>query len=98
MGEAAARLTSACCSTMAPLPHAPGYWWQKVQPYDTEGHMTKRIVLTLPALLTGPFAVTAISLTIYDFSVVGGLFTMAVLSFAAVRAVWSRDSDKRASS
>lgn len=55
--------------------------------------MTKRILLTIPALLAGPLVVTAISLTIYDFSVLGGVFTMAVISFAAVRAVWSREAD-----
>jgi hypothetical protein len=51
--------------------------------------MIKKAVLTIPAVLSGPALILAISLTIYDFTVTGGSLTALVISFAAVRSVWS---------
>ena len=52
----------------------------------------KKLLLTVPALLAGPVIIMAISLTIYDFSVAGGLFTMAMVSGGALKEVWGTSS------
>jgi hypothetical protein len=56
--------------------------------------MTKKLLLTIPALLAGPLLVLLITFTIYDFSVIGGTITMAVISFGTVRSVWTKKEDQ----
>lgn len=53
----------------------------------------KKVLLTIPALLAGPLLVLLIAFTLYDFSAAGGLFTMLLVSFAAVKSLWSKDAD-----
>ena len=56
--------------------------------------MTKKVFLTIPALLAGPVLVILVSLTIYDFTVIGGTATMAIVSFGVVRRVWADEGNQ----
>lgn len=49
--------------------------------------MIKKFLLTVLALLSGP-ALVLFTMLFYDWSVTGGLCTMAILSFTAVKFVW----------
>ena len=48
----------------------------------------KKLILSVPALLAGPVIIIAVTLTIYNFSVTGGLLTMVVVSGGALKEVW----------
>jgi len=53
----------------------------------------KRAVLSLAAVLSGPLIVLA-TLPLYGWSLYGGLGTMCVVSFVALRAVWKLEPTK----
>ncbi|MCB1784492.1 MAG: hypothetical protein KDI13_10930 [Alphaproteobacteria bacterium] len=53
--------------------------------------MAKKILLSLLGLLAGPAAVLG-TMPLYNWSLKGGLITMAIVSFIAVQSVWTKST------
>ena len=49
----------------------------------------KKILMYIAAILLGPLMVLC-TLTFYSWSVIGGLCTMCVVSFLAVKNIWDK--------
>lgn len=55
--------------------------------------MIKKALLTIAALFTGPILIL-ITMLFYNWSMVGGFCTMAIISFSAIQMVWFPDKSK----